>query len=97
MCYLQQFVQVCIAALWLCEEKQRTRKKPVGCEAMKFKGTLQEVLSVKEQVKQHCDEINGNSCSERKNVRSLNIMDRKCISLLFSCFVSSNFIAKRVY
>jgi hypothetical protein len=34
------------------------------------------LLSVKERVKQHCGEINGNSYSVRNHIRGLNIMER---------------------
>jgi len=97
MSHLEQFVQVCIATLWVCEEKL-TRKKTSSLRSYEVERYItRSQLSVKEQEKQHCDEINGNIYSERNNMLSLNIMDRTCISLLFACSVASNVIAKRVY
>jgi len=98
MCHLEKFVQVCIAALWVCEERLTTRKRTSRLRNYEVQRHItRSLLSVKKQEKQHCDEINGNSYSERNHVSGLNIMDSKCIHLLFSCSVSSNIVVNRVY
>jgi hypothetical protein len=98
MCHLEQFVQVCIAALWVCEEKVTTRKRTSILRSYEVERHITRgLLWVKEQEKQHCDEINGNRSSVTNHISSLNILGCQCISLLLTFSVSSNIIVKRVY
>jgi len=77
MCHLRQFVQLCTAALWVCEERVTTRKRTSRLRNREVKRHVtRRLFPVKEQEKQHYDEIYGNSHSERNHISSLNIMDR---------------------
>jgi hypothetical protein len=77
MSHLGHFVQVCTAALWVCEERLTTRKRTSSLRIYEVERHIpRSMLSVKEEEKQHCDEINGNSYWEKNRVHSLNITDR---------------------
>jgi hypothetical protein len=93
MCHLEQFVHVCTAALWVCEEMLTTRKRTSRLRNYEVQWHItRSLLPVKEHIKQHCDEVKGNSYSERNRIRRT-LMN----FLIIFLFLSSNIIFKQVY
>jgi hypothetical protein len=88
MCHLEHFVQVCTATLWVCEEKLTTRKRTCSLRSYEVEKLItRSLLSVKEQEKQHSDEIYRNSCSERNNITTFNIMVLNMIILYYVTYI----------